>query len=50
MDGQMATFAYNDHRSSFLMLLTIGHQVALCTMGKCDALWFLNTKSHQPLI
>jgi hypothetical protein len=50
MDGQMATLAYNDHRSSFPMLLTIGHRVAPCTMGKHDALWFSNLKKPSTLI
>ncbi len=44
MDGLMATLAYNDHGSSFPMLLTIGHWVAPCTMGKHDAFWFSNLK------
>ncbi len=44
MDGQVATLAYNDHRSFFSMLLTIGHRVAPCTMGKHNALWFSNLK------
>jgi hypothetical protein len=44
MDGPMATLAYNDHKSPFPMLLTIGHQVAPCTMGKHDAFWFSNLK------
>jgi hypothetical protein len=34
MDGQMVTLAYNDHRSSFSMLLTIRHPAVPCTMGK----------------
>jgi hypothetical protein len=50
MDGQMETLAYNDHRSSFPMLLTIGHQVAPCTMGKHDTLWFSNLKKPPTLI
>jgi hypothetical protein len=33
MDSQMATLTYNDHRSSFTMLLTIRHQFVPCTMG-----------------
>jgi hypothetical protein len=44
MDGSMAIFAYNNHRSSFPMLLTIRHWVAPCTMGKHDAFWFSNLK------
>jgi hypothetical protein len=50
MDGQVATLAYNDHRSSFSMLLTIGHQVDPCTMGKHNALWFSNLKKPSTLI
>jgi hypothetical protein len=50
MDGQMATFTYNDHRSSFSMLLTIGHQIVPCTMGKHNALWFSNLKKPSTLI
>jgi hypothetical protein len=42
MDGQMTTLACNDHRSFFPMLLTIGHQVVPCKMGKHDAFWFSN--------
>jgi hypothetical protein len=50
MDGQVATLPYNDHRSSFSMLLTIGHQAAPCTMGKHNALWFSNLKKPSTLI
>jgi hypothetical protein len=48
--GEMATLGYNDHRSSFSMLLTIGHQVVPCTMGKHNALWFSNLKKPSTLI
>jgi hypothetical protein len=46
----MATLTYNDHRSSFPMLLTIGHQVASYTMGKHDAIWFSYLKKLSTLI
>jgi hypothetical protein len=50
MDGRMATLAYNDHRSSLSMLLTIGHPVVPCTMGKHNALWFSILKKPSNLI
>jgi hypothetical protein len=46
----MATLAYNDHKSSFPMLLIVRHQLAPCTMGKHDALWFSNLKKPLTLI
>jgi adenylosuccinate lyase len=50
MDGQMANLAYDDHRSSFSMLLTIGHPAVPCTMGKHNALWFSNMNKPSTLI
>jgi hypothetical protein len=46
----MATLPYNDHKSSFSMMLTIRHQVVPCTMGKHNALWFSNLKKPSTLI